>query len=83
MLCLEDLPTDLPVGLLHSQTGTSNTRMIFRTPSLVGEHGFGNEFGGHLLAPRRFQRREKHRIGEHGSLPPQTSYRTVPYADIY
>ena len=33
MLCLEDLPTDLPVGLLHSQTGTSNTRMIFRTPS--------------------------------------------------
>ena len=33
MLCLEDPPTDLPVGLLHSQTGTSNTRMIFRTPS--------------------------------------------------
>ena len=33
MLCLEDLPTDLPVGLLHSQTGTSNTRIIFHTPS--------------------------------------------------
>ena len=33
MLCLEDSPADLPAGLLHSQTGTSNTRMIFRTPS--------------------------------------------------
>ena len=40
MLCLEDPPTDLPVGLLHSQTGTSNTRMIFRTPSPIAlAHG--------------------------------------------
>ena len=33
MLCLEDAPTDLPAGLLRSQTGISNTRMIFHTPS--------------------------------------------------
>ena len=33
MLWLDDSPTDLPVGHLPSQTGTSNTRMIFNTPS--------------------------------------------------
>ena len=33
MLCLGDPLTDLPVNLLHAQTGTSNTRMIFNTPS--------------------------------------------------
>ena len=33
MLHLGDLPADLPAGLLRSQTGTSNTRMIFNTPS--------------------------------------------------
>ena len=33
MLCLEDALTDLPVSLLRAQTGISNTRMIFHTPS--------------------------------------------------
>ena len=33
MLWLEDSPADLPTGLLPSQTGISNTRMIFCTPS--------------------------------------------------
>ena len=33
MLCLGDPLTDLPVSLLRSQTGISNTRMIFNTPS--------------------------------------------------
>ena len=33
MLHLGDSPADLPAGLLRSQTGTSNTRMIFNTPS--------------------------------------------------
>ena len=33
MLHLGDTPADLPAGLLRSQTGTSNTRMIFNTPS--------------------------------------------------
>ena len=33
MLCLGDSLTDLPVSLLRSQTGISNTRMIFNTPS--------------------------------------------------
>ena len=33
MLRLGDLLTDLPVNLLRSQTGISNTRMIFNTPS--------------------------------------------------
>ena len=33
MLWLEDSPADLPAGLLPSQTGMSNTRMIFNTPS--------------------------------------------------
>ena len=33
MLRLGDPLTDLPVNLLRSQTGTSNTRMIFNTPS--------------------------------------------------
>ena len=33
MLHLGDMPADLPAGLLRSQTGTSNTRMIFNTPS--------------------------------------------------
>ena len=33
MLWLEDSPADLPAGLLRSQTGMSNTRMIFNTPS--------------------------------------------------
>ena len=33
MLCLGDSPADLPAGLLHAQTGTSNTRMMLKTPS--------------------------------------------------
>ena len=33
MLRLGDSLTDLPVSLLRSQTGISNTRMIFNTPS--------------------------------------------------
>ena len=33
MLRLGDPLTDLPVSLLRSQTGISNTRMIFNTPS--------------------------------------------------
>ena len=33
MLHLGDTPADLPAGLLRSQTGTSNTRIIFRIPS--------------------------------------------------
>ena len=33
MLCLGDLSTDLPIDLLRAQTGISNTRMIFNTPS--------------------------------------------------
>ena len=33
MLRLGDPLTDLPVNLLRSQTGISNTRMIFNTPS--------------------------------------------------
>ena len=33
---------------------------------LVGEHGLGDEFGSHFLAPRRLERREKYSIGEHG-----------------
>ena len=35
MLRLGDSPADLPAGLLRSQTGMSNTRMIFSTPSLL------------------------------------------------
>ena len=38
MLHLGDTPADLPAGLLRSQTGTSNTRMIFNTPSKNGQH---------------------------------------------
>jgi hypothetical protein len=30
---LGDTPADLPTGLLRSETGTSNTRMIFNAPS--------------------------------------------------
>ena len=33
ILCLGDSPADLPAGLLRAETGTSNTRMIFNTPS--------------------------------------------------
>ena len=33
MLCLEDTPADLPAGPLREQTGMSNTRIIFHTPS--------------------------------------------------
>ena len=33
ILCLGDTPADLPTGLLRSETGTSNTRMTFKTPS--------------------------------------------------
>ena len=33
MLCLGDSSTDLPIDLLRAQTGISNTRMIFNTPS--------------------------------------------------
>ena len=35
MLCLGDMPADLPAGFLRSQTGISNTRMTFSTPSLL------------------------------------------------
>ena len=41
MLRLEDAPADLPTGLLRSQTGISNTRMIFHTPS---PHRIGTRF---------------------------------------
>ena len=33
ILHLGDMPADLPTGLLRSETGTSNTRMIFNAPS--------------------------------------------------
>src|SRR4029453_16265220 len=33
ILFLGDTPADLPTGHLRSETGTSNTRMIFNSPS--------------------------------------------------
>ena len=39
ILHLGDTPADLPTGHLRSETGTSNTRMIFNSPS---PHRIGN-----------------------------------------
>ena len=39
MLCLGDSLTDLPISLLRAQTGISNTRMIFNTPSPFALNG--------------------------------------------
>ena len=92
MLCLEDPPTDLPVGLLHSQTGTSNTRMIFRTPSPhrtctwcrnINERRAGN-LG--LTASGLFTRFNVTHVSIRTSdtsssplEPPSQAYRTLPY----